>query len=252
MQPDILNEAPAFLFYTFKQGMFILRALFFAGCIRRSPLREVAMSRIAKVLRVLPIVFAWGILFYLAQADVLTAQYYGLPVLFVLVMLACSFFPVPINVLVLLAVQSADAFAVVVVATCATFPSYLLEYQIYRLIVRHGTALDIKNLKLAPKLFDGFMKYPFATLAVTSFLPMPSEPIRLYAISTSYQRWRFALAGMIGRAFRFVLLVWVGKLVGTPTWLFIAVMLLPVLLGGVSYLYKRVKARHLASEAAQI
>ncbi len=210
------------------------------------------MSRLAKIFRVLPIVCAWGILFYLAQADVLTAQYYGLPVLFVLVLLACSFFPVPINVLVLLAVQATDPLAVVIVATCATFPSYLLEYQIYRLIVRHGTGLDIKNLKIAPKLFDGFMKFPFATLAVTSFLPMPSEPIRLYAISTSYNRWRFALAGMIGRAFRFILLVWVGTLVGTPTWLFIAVMLVPVLLGGIGYLYKRMRGRELTPETAQI
>ncbi|MEK7726820.1 MAG: hypothetical protein AAB354_00335, partial [candidate division KSB1 bacterium] len=160
--------------------------------------------------------------------------------------LACSFFPVPINVLVLLAAQSAEALAVVAVATCATFPSYLLEYQIYQFIVRRGSELDIKNLKLAPKLFDGFMKYPFATLAVTSFLPMPSEPIRLYAISTNYPRWHFALAGMTGRAPRFVLLVWLGRLVGTPAWLFIAVMLMPPLLGGAGYLYKRAAANKAA------
>lgn len=209
------------------------------------------MTRLAKFSRVFPIVCAWGILFYLAQADVLTAQYYGLPVLFVLVMLACSFFPVPINVLVLLAVQSTEALTVVIVATCATFPSYLLEYQIYRFIVRHGAELDIKNLKVAPKLFAGFMKFPFATLAVTSFLPMPSEPIRLYAISTSYNRWLFALAGMIGRAFRFILLVWVGTVVGTPTWLFVAVILVPVVLGGVGYLYKRMRGHDSAPEPAE-
>lgn len=209
------------------------------------------MTRLAKFSRVFPIVCAWGILFYLAQADVLTAQYYGLPVLFVLVMLACSFFPVPINVLVLLAVQSTEALTVVIVATCATFPSYLLEYQIYRVIVRHGAELDIKNLKVAPKLFAGFMKFPFATLAVTSFLPMPSEPIRLYAISTSYNRWLFALAGMIGRAFRFILLVWVGTVVGTPTWLFVAVILVPVVLGGVGYLYKRMRGHDSAPEPVE-
>ena len=210
------------------------------------------MTRLDKALRVLPLVFAWAALLYLAQADVFTARYYGLPVLFVPVMLACTFFPVPINVLVLLAAQSANAAAVVAVATCATFPSYLLEYYIYRFIVRRGSELDIKNLKVAPKLFDGFMKYPFATLALTSFLPMPSEPIRLYAISINYDRIRFAFAGMIGRALRFVMLVWVGALLGTPTWLFVAVMLLPVLLGGIGYLYKRVRARKPGARAEEL
>lgn len=210
------------------------------------------MSRLDKALRVLPIILAWGVLLYLAQADVLTARYYGLPVLFVLVMLACTFFPVPINVLVLLAVQSANAAAVVAVAACATFPSYLLEYHLYRFIVRRGSELDIKTLKLAPKLFDGFMKYPFAALALTSFLPMPSEPIRLYAISTGYDRVRFALAGMFGRALRFVMLVWVGALLGTPAWLFVAVMLLPALLGGAGYLYQRVIARKAGAEGKEV
>ncbi len=209
------------------------------------------MPRPAQVLNIMLIVLAWGTLFYLAQSDVLTARYYGLPVLFVLVALASCFFPVPINVLVLLAAQSAEPRAVVAVATCATFPSYLLEYHIYQFILKRGSALDIKKLKLAPKLFDGFMKYPFATLAITSFLPMPSEPIRLYAISTRHNRVHFALAGMAGRALRFIILVWVGALVGTPAWLFIAVMLLPVLLGGAGYLYKRAvaqKAMRLQSE----
>jgi membrane protein YqaA with SNARE-associated domain len=216
-----------------------LRAVRNAICAFFSPHSKVAMPRSGQVLNVLLIVFAWGILFYLAQADVFTARYYGLPALFVLVASASCFFPVPVNVLVLLAAESAKPGAVVAVAACATFPSYLLEYEIYRFIIRRGSALDIKQLKIAPKLFEGFMKYPFAVLAITSFLPMPSEPIRLYAISTRHNRVRFALAGTIGRALRFGILVWIGALVGTPPWLFVAVIVLPVLFAGAGYLYKR-------------
>lgn len=211
------------------------------------------MARRSKFLNITLIVAAWGSLLLLAQADVFTAQYYGLPVLFMLVALACSFFPVPVNVLVLLAGQSADPRLVVAVATCATFPSYVLEYFIYTFIIRRGDTLDIKNLKIAPKLFDGFMKYPFTTLAVTSFLPMPSEPIRLYAISTRYDKFRFALAGMVGRAFRFVLLVWIGAMVGTPMWLYVAVMVVPLLFVFAGYVYKRLRTRRelqLAQEEA--
>ncbi len=209
----------------------------------KSPQPKADMTRKTKALNLALIIIAWGCLFYMAQSDIFTTRYYGLPILFLLVALASAFFPVPINVLVLLAGQSADARAVVAAAACATFPSYLLEYLIYQFIIRRGQVLDIKNLKIAPKLFAGFIKYPFATLAVTSFLPMPSEPIRFYAISTRYNKFRFAFAGMLGRAFRFAMLVGVGVLMGTPTWLIVAVMLLPVVLGVAGYFYKRAQTR---------
>jgi len=202
------------------------------------------MTRITKALNYTLILVAWGGLFYVAQSDLFTSRYHGLPILFVMVALASAFFPVPINVLVLLAGQSAHAGAVVATAACATVPSYLLEYFIYQLIIRRGQVLDIKNLKIAPRLFAGFMKYPFVTLAITSFLPMPSEPLRFYAISMGYNKLRFALAGMLGRALRFALLVGASALMGTPTWLIVTVMLLPVIFGLVGYFYKRAKTRN--------
>ncbi len=208
------------------------------------------MTRMRNALNVALVIIAWGGLFLLARSDIFTARFYGLPVLFLVVALESAFFPVPLNVLVLLASQSADARAVVAIAACATFPSYLLEYLIYRLIIRHSRVLDIKNLKVASKLFAGFVKHPFATLAVSSFLPIPSEPIRFYAISICYDKFRFALAGMLGRAPRYAILAWVGALMGTPNWLLVAVLLLPALLGLAGYAYKRAHM-HKATKLAE-
>lgn len=201
-----------------------------------------------KILRAAPVMIAWGILILIARAGVFTEKFYGLPVLFALVSVACAFFPVPVNVLVLLASQSTDGLSVIAVATAATFFAFLLEYAIYDLIVRRGKMLDVKNVKLIAKLFAGFAKYPFSIVAISAFLPISSEPLRLYAISVKYNKYHFALAGMLGRAFRFAALVWVGALLGTPDWLLVLVMLLPGALLLIAYGLRKVKTAYAQSK----
>lgn len=208
-----------------KEKSFRIFALFF--CSNSHLTKAAFMALREKILRAAPVIIAWGVLILIARAGVFTEQFYGLPVLFVLISVACAFFPVPVNVLVLLASQSTDGLSVIAVATAATFFAFLLEYAIYDLIVRRGKMLDVKDIKLVSKLFGGFDKYPFSIIAFASFLPISSEPLRLYAISSKYNKYHFALAGLVGRAFRFASLVWIGALFGTPDWLIVLVVLLP-------------------------
>lgn len=202
-----------------------------------------------QILRAAPVIMAWGLLILLARAGVFTERFYGLPILFALVSVATAFFPVPVNVLILLASQSTSGVAVVAVAAAATFFAFLLEYFIYDLIVRRGKMLDVKNVKLIARLFAGFAKYPFSIVAIAAFLPISSEPLRLYAIAVKYNKYHFALAGVLGRAFRFAALVWVGALLGTPDWLLVLVMLLPGALLLIAYGLRKIKTAYVQTKS---
>ncbi|MDZ7268982.1 MAG: hypothetical protein ONB48_14715 [candidate division KSB1 bacterium] len=195
----------------------------------------------SQILRAAPVIIAWGLLIVLARAGVFTERFYGLPILFVLVSVATAFFPVPVNVLILLAGQATSGVAVVTIAAAATFFAFLLEYFIYDFIVQRGRMLDVKNVKLIARLFTGFRKHPFPIIALAAFLPISSEPLRLYAISVKYNKYHFALAGVLGRGFRFAALLWIGALLGTPDWLLVLVMLLPGVLLLIVYGLRKIR-----------
>ena len=181
-----------------------------------------------KVARTGLVIAIWVGLFFLAKSHFFVARYYSLTSLFLMVGSATAFFPLPTNVLVLLASQSINPFVAALVGGMATPVAFLLEYQIYTWIIKRGKVLDIGRIKIFPRLFESFGKAPFWILAIASFLPIPAEPLRLYAISERYKRWKFALAGFAGRLPRYLLISGIGARFGAPAWLIVAIVLLPV------------------------
>lgn len=206
------------------------------------------------------ILIAWGGFIAVARSGLFQEHSYSLPMLFLLVSVGCAFFPLPTNVLVLVASQDSGPGVSAAVAILATPIAFALEHFIYTLIIRRGKVLDVGKLKLFPKLFAAFARRPFSALVLAAFLPVPTEPIRLYAISAGYRRWPYVLAGGIGRIPRYVLVAWLGKLFGAPAWLVAATLLLPLVLTAANYLARKgvqtaiflLEARWRKGEAANV
>lgn len=172
----------------------------------------------------------FGIYWYFVNQKLIsesTTQLFGLTGLFVLISFSTAFFPLPANLLVLGAVNNNDPLAVSLVAGAGTIVAYLLEYVFFTLLFKFQKVASFKNTWLYQTAAPLFDRYKFFILAFASFLPIPSEPLRIYAITSRYSRTGYALAGLVGRIPRYFLLGYFGKDYVNSIWFIVGVILFP-------------------------
>ncbi len=72
-----------------------------------------------------------------------------------------------------------------------------------------------------------FSYSPFWMVVICAFTPLPFWPARMLAILHRYPLWRFMLATLVGRVPGFFAYAWLGNLVSVPTWILVAVIVVP-------------------------
>lgn len=83
------------------------------------------------------------------------------------------------------------------------------------------------------KAVGWFVRYPFATLAVVGFLPLPFFPLKFLSFSVRYPLARYLGALLTGRFPRYLLLAWAGALLEIPNGFLIGVFAAIFLVYGV-------------------
>lgn len=156
-----------------------------------------------------------------------SSETFGLMTFFLLMCTATAYFPLPANILVLGAVKTFSPWLVAGVAGVATLVAYLSEYFFFTLLFKFNRVANFKNNWLYQKVAPLFDKQKFIILTVASFLPIPSEPLRIYAITRKYPKALFMLAGFLGRIPRYFLLGYYGKDYVNSVWFIAAVFLFP-------------------------
>jgi len=156
-----------------------------------------------------------------------STQAFGLTGLFLLICAATAYFPLPANLLVLGAVKDFDPLLVAFIAAVATLFAYLSEYFVFTLLFKLNRVAEFKNSWLYQKVAPLFERQQFLILTFASFLPIPSEPLRIYAITRKYSKALFMLSGFFGRFPRYFLLGYYGKDYVTSIWFIVAVVLFP-------------------------
>ncbi len=159
-----------------------------------------------------------------------TDQTFGLLGFFLLMCTATAYFPLPANLLVLGAVKDTEPIMVALVGGFATLAAYASEYLVFSLLFKSKKIADFKDswlYKQAAPLFD---RHKFFILSFASFLPIPSEPLRIYAITKRYPVLLFALSGFTGRIPRYFLLGYYGQDYVNSLWFLAGVFLFPALL----------------------
>ncbi len=176
-----------------------------------------------------------------------SGQVFSLTVFFLLMCTATAYFPLPANLLVVGAVAGADPGMVALVGGLATLVAYLSEYVFFTVLFKFNIVANFKESWLYKSMAPLFDKSRFLILSFASFLPIPSEPLRIYAISQKYPKIQFMLAGFVGRVPRYFLLGYFGKDYVSSKWFIGAVFVFPALLllmirGGMSLVnYVRIR-----------
>jgi membrane protein YqaA with SNARE-associated domain len=140
----------------------------------------------------------------------------------------------------------------------ATLGAVVGGYVTYRLAKKGGKAGLEKKIgkRRAEKVYKKFEKGGFSTIAIGSIIPppFPLVPVLMAAGVMQYSRNRFLAALGIGRAIRFFLIAYLGKLYGTAIigWLgryykpFLYLLIALGVLGGIGVLvyFKWYRPRH--------
>lgn len=182
-------------------------------------------------LKVLSAGILFGIYWYWINQKLITGtgQAFGLFGFFLLMSTSTAYFPLPANLFVLGAVASFDPLLVSFVAGLATMVAYFSEYVFFTFLFGFKKIATIKDSWLYKKVAPVFDKQRFLLLSFVSFLPIPSEPIRIYAITRKYPKSLFLTAGFLGRMPRYFLLGYFGRAHVNDVWFIISVLLFPVL-----------------------
>lgn len=194
-------------------------------------MKKIKINRSSLLKSVFPLLVV-GIYWYFVNNKLIseTNQAFGLTSYFLLMCSATAFFPLPSNILALGATASASPLVVAIVGGLATIVAYLLEYLVFSLLFRHKKIATFKNSWLFKNIAPLFNKNKFFILAFFSFLPIPSEPLRIYAITSQYSRVNYLLAGFIGRTPRYFLLAYYGGGYVKSIPFLVTVMIFPVVL----------------------
>lgn len=157
-----------------------------------------------------------------------------LPLIFVYFSLATTFLPLPTAPLIMLAAGpdiQINPLLLALVCTAGTGLANLHDYYLLSFLYRYKRVQQIRNTRLYEKAAAWFDRAPFITLSAASFLPIPIDLVRLLAISQRYPRVRFALASVLGRFPRYLIIALVTDRFDLGLQWVLAALAVTVLLG---------------------
>jgi len=113
-------------------------------------------------------------------------------------------------------------------ATVGTVVAGVMDHTVFVPLLNHRTVIAYKDKKLYRRSIDYFLKYPFATLVVAGFTPIPFFPFKFLSFSIHYPLKKYLAALVVARYPRYFLLAWLGAVTDIPNWLLFAAFLVVI------------------------
>ncbi|HSD85856.1 MAG TPA: VTT domain-containing protein [Kofleriaceae bacterium] len=113
------------------------------------------------------------------------------------------------------------------IATAATIGSLIASFADYAMVgaaIRHPFFRGTRESKLFRWTLRAMKRWPFAIIVLFSFTPLPISVVRILAPAADYPIGRYALAQIVGRFPRFLILAWIGHVLMIPTWVVLALL----------------------------
>lgn len=151
---------------------------------------------------------------------------------------ACTFCPLPILWIFLWISRDFNPLIVALLGSTATAIANLHDYYILNSMLRWDRLARARDSRWYKKASIWFTRYPFSTLTVANFLPLPIDVVRLLAISTGYSRAPFTAATLVGRFPRYLILAWLGYELDLSNTAIAVVLLITILVAAVKALPK--------------
>ena len=110
-------------------------------------------------------------------------------------------------------------------ATVGTVIAGIMDHTVFVPVLNHRALVAYKDKKLYQRTIDYFLRYPFATLVVAGFTPIPFFPFKFLSFSIHYPLKKYLAALVVARYPRYFLLAWLGAATDIPNWLLFAAFL---------------------------
>jgi membrane protein YqaA with SNARE-associated domain len=181
---------------------------------------------------------------------------YGLLYYFFYMMVACTFFPLPTPPTVIYMGQHYDPWVVAVIGAVGSCVAGCIDYFIFSQLIKYKKVARLKETKTFQTFKRFFNKVAFVSMVTAAFTPIPFDPFRFMAITTSYNKLKYVTAIFLGRGARYYILAAFGAWVPLPTWIlfgaFIVLLIISIVknynrIGGyLSIIHKKIvgKLRH--------
>ncbi len=107
-------------------------------------------------------------------------------------------------------------------ATAGTVAAGLMDHAVFVPVLNLQSIQAYKDKRLYRTAISYFMRYPFPTLIVAGFTPIPFFPFKFLCFSIHYPMWKYVTALVVSRFPRYYLLAWLGAEFQIPNWILIA------------------------------
>lgn len=178
--------------------------------------------------------FKWGIYvgfaigsFLIYYFNILPPHYNELLFFFLVFSISCNFIPFPTYLLIIFISHDFSPYLITALGSVGATIAGLMEYNFFSILLRFNRVSRIKNNGRFKKYARYFGKFPFLSILIASFLPLPFDFVRITAITQKYSKWGFASATFLGRIPRIFIIAYLGKQIP------FAKPLVWVLLGGI-------------------
>lgn len=118
-----------------------------------------------------------------------------------------------------------DLWNMALVATLGTVVAAFLDYMFFAPVLNLEYSAKFKSTETYKKAHRWFYKFPFWSIVVAGFTPIPFYPFKFMVYATKYPMWRYLIAVVIGRLPRYYLLGKAGQFFQIPDWLIISAFL---------------------------
>ncbi len=136
--------------------------------------------------------------------------------------------------------KEADLLLSATAATVGTVVAAILDHLVFVPVLDHQSISAYKRKRLYRKAINLFMRWPFWTIVVTGFTPIPFFPFKFLAFSIRYPMVKWVTALVVARFPRYYVLALAGATFPIPNW--ILILSVAVIFG--LYLVKAIPAGH--------
>jgi uncharacterized membrane protein YdjX (TVP38/TMEM64 family) len=142
--------------------------------------------------------------------------------------------PTMFEPLIVEAAKWEPVWAVTAVATAGYMYTEYINWHVYSWVLGRERLARFGTRRSVLWCIALFSWSPFWMVVICAVTPLPFWPARVLAILCHYPLWRFMLATLVGRLPGFFVYAWLGDLVAVPTWILVAVIVVPaaIVIGG--------------------
>lgn len=113
----------------------------------------------------------------------------------------------------------ADPWIAAAVATAGTLVAGWMDHSVFVPVLQLRALQSYRENRLYRKAIDLYRRSPFLALVLAGFTPLPFFPFKFLSFSDAYPMPRYLTALAVSRYPRYLLLLWVGRVLEIPTWI---------------------------------